>query len=175
MVNFVANLVSSVCCFRFKTSALISTIFVSRQVIDVRANLKFFSAYPVNICGLFTTPPFSAAALLGCVRLYTYTSIRTYYRHTRCMSDIMFMVKVLIYPAIVSLATRISLIMADLLVLVVTWKRAAGTMREAARAKIRVPLSEVLIRDGERHPFIWLVTRALRYGYDANVGTFFFL
>ncbi|KAI0088349.1 hypothetical protein BDY19DRAFT_950467 [Irpex rosettiformis] len=48
----------------------------------------------------------------------------------------------------ISLSTRVALIIADLIVLVVTWRQAAGTVREASRINVRVPLSEVLIRDG---------------------------
>ena len=50
-----------------------------------------------------------------------------------------------------SLATRISVIVADLVVLAVTWHKAVGTVREAYRLGIRVPISEVLLRDG---PFL---------------------
>lgn len=49
----------------------------------------------------------------------------------------------------VSLSTRIALILADIIVLVVTWIRAIGVVREASRIKVRVPLGQVLIRDGE--------------------------
>lgn len=49
----------------------------------------------------------------------------------------------------VSLACRISLIVADVMVLGATWMKAMKTVREARRLKMRVPLSEVLIRDGE--------------------------
>lgn len=49
----------------------------------------------------------------------------------------------------VSLAGRISLIIADAIVLGVTWMKTARTTRQARRMKIRVPLNEVLLRDGE--------------------------
>lgn len=49
----------------------------------------------------------------------------------------------------VSLSTRIALIIADIIVLAITWKRTASTVREASRINVRVPLSEVLIRDGK--------------------------
>ncbi|KAI0084405.1 hypothetical protein BDY19DRAFT_909879 [Irpex rosettiformis] len=39
-------------------------------------------------------------------------------------------------------------ILADLIVLVVTWMKTAGTVRKASYLNIKVPLSELLIRDG---------------------------
>lgn len=48
----------------------------------------------------------------------------------------------------VSLSTRIAVIVADLIVLAVTWYKAAGTVIEAYRLGIRVPVSEILLRDG---------------------------
>lgn len=48
----------------------------------------------------------------------------------------------------VSLGTRLAVVLADVIVLAVTWINAFGTVREARRAKIKVPLSQVLIRDG---------------------------
>jgi hypothetical protein len=48
----------------------------------------------------------------------------------------------------VSLCTRITAIFADLIVLGVTWYKAIGTVREAYRVGIKVPISEILLRDG---------------------------
>lgn len=56
--------------------------------------------------------------------------------------------RVLICFIIVSLSGRAPLIVADLIVLFATWKRAAGIVRRAARSNVRVPLSEALLRDG---------------------------
>ena len=58
------------------------------------------------------------------------------------------------YPILVSLSTRIALIIADVIVLAVTWRKAASTVREASRINVRVPLSEVLIRDGEHRYYL---------------------
>ncbi|KAI0804519.1 hypothetical protein BC629DRAFT_1663271 [Irpex lacteus] len=55
----------------------------------------------------------------------------------------------LIYSISVSLSGRAPLIVSDLIVLFATWKRAAGTVRRAARSNVRVPLSEALLRDGK--------------------------
>lgn len=49
----------------------------------------------------------------------------------------------------VNLGTRLPVIFADMIVLAVTWIKALGTVRDARRLNIRVPLSEVLVRDGE--------------------------
>ncbi|KAI0685329.1 hypothetical protein BC835DRAFT_1290468 [Cytidiella melzeri] len=49
---------------------------------------------------------------------------------------------------VISISTRGCVILADVIVLVVTWTKAFGTVREASRLKIKVPLSEILIRDG---------------------------
>jgi hypothetical protein len=49
----------------------------------------------------------------------------------------------------VSLCTRITAIFADLIVLGVTWYKAIGTVREAYRVGIKVPISEILLRDGQ--------------------------
>ena len=44
---------------------------------------------------------------------------------------------------------RISLITADLIALTVSCRKAIVVVREALRFNIRVPLSDVLVRDGE--------------------------
>ncbi|KAI0083648.1 hypothetical protein BDY19DRAFT_976757 [Irpex rosettiformis] len=53
------------------------------------------------------------------------------------------------YHFIVSLALRITNIAADAIALIVAWRKAIGSVREASRRCVRVPLSEVLIRDGD--------------------------
>lgn len=63
---------------------------------------------------------------------------------------------------IVSLASRVSIIMADSIVLGVTWMRAAGTVREARRLRLQVTLSEVLLRDGERLPYLSILCNGLK-------------
>ncbi|KAI0687826.1 hypothetical protein BC835DRAFT_1419660 [Cytidiella melzeri] len=50
--------------------------------------------------------------------------------------------------AIVSFSTRGCVILADVIVLVVTWIKAIGVVRAASRLDLKVPLSEILIRDG---------------------------
>ncbi|KAI0804530.1 hypothetical protein BC629DRAFT_1590792 [Irpex lacteus] len=50
-------------------------------------------------------------------------------------------------PAL-ELRTRIAATIADIIVLVITWRKAIGTLKHARYIGIRVPLSEILIRDG---------------------------
>lgn len=54
---------------------------------------------------------------------------------------------------IVTIATRVTAIIADIIVLAVTWRKTVGIVRRASRLEIRAPLSEVLIRDGESVPY----------------------
>ena len=49
---------------------------------------------------------------------------------------------------IVSLVARMAVIVADIIVLVATWYRAVGTFRDSRRLGIKVPLYEILLRDG---------------------------
>ncbi len=49
----------------------------------------------------------------------------------------------------VSIATQIAVIIADVIVLMISWRSALGTVREAARLNIKTPLSMVLLRDGK--------------------------
>lgn len=49
----------------------------------------------------------------------------------------------------VSLARCIAAITADIIALAVAWKKAVGTVRQASRLNIRMPLSKVLIEDGK--------------------------
>ena len=58
---------------------------------------------------------------------------------------------------IVSLGTQIAVVAADVIVLAVSWRKALGTVREAARLNIKTPLSMVLIRDGERATYCLVI------------------
>lgn len=49
----------------------------------------------------------------------------------------------------VSVSVRLAVIAADIIALAVSWKKAVGTVREAARFNLEVSISGVLIRDGE--------------------------
>ncbi len=51
-------------------------------------------------------------------------------------------------PVIVSLGTRVTLIVGDVLVLAVTWVKTARNLTEGARIGMRTPLSTMLFRDG---------------------------
>ncbi|KAI0085277.1 hypothetical protein BDY19DRAFT_996987 [Irpex rosettiformis] len=54
-----------------------------------------------------------------------------------------------IAATIASLATRIAVITADLIVLLLTWRKAFGMIRHASRFKLQVPLLfRILVRDG---------------------------
>ena len=55
----------------------------------------------------------------------------------------------LTHPDSVSLATRIAVIIGDILVLVVTWSKTMQLYRESQRLGVRAPLATVLFRDGE--------------------------
>ena len=46
-------------------------------------------------------------------------------------------------------ATRLSAIVADALVLILTWAKTFGTLRSAMKLKLTVGLSTLLARDGE--------------------------
>ncbi|KAI0705162.1 hypothetical protein BC835DRAFT_558114 [Cytidiella melzeri] len=50
--------------------------------------------------------------------------------------------------ATVSFSTRGSVVLANVIVLVVTWTKAMGTVREASHLNPKAPLSKTLIRDG---------------------------
>ncbi len=45
--------------------------------------------------------------------------------------------------------TRSAVIAADVIVLLVTWQKTFGIIRQSKQLKERMPLSEVLLRDGE--------------------------
>ncbi|KAI0825861.1 hypothetical protein BC629DRAFT_31621 [Irpex lacteus] len=62
----------------------------------------------------------------------------------------------------VSLATRISVIIGDVLVLAVTWTKTAHAYREARRLNIRAPLATMLFRDGTIYFLILLVLNILQ-------------
>ena len=49
---------------------------------------------------------------------------------------------------LVSLMTRIAVILGDVLVLVVTWSKTARLYKEARHLKIDAPLATLLFRDG---------------------------
>ncbi len=73
--------------------------------------------------------------------------------------------------ATVSLATRISVIIGDVLVLAVTWTKTAQAYQEARRLNIRAPLATMLFRDGamkELIVFLWLLMKS-------PTGTIYFL
>lgn len=53
----------------------------------------------------------------------------------------------LLWP--VALATRIALILANMLMLVLTWAKTFRLKREAMRLNMKMPLSTLLLRDGE--------------------------
>ena len=48
-----------------------------------------------------------------------------------------------------TLATRIAIIIGDVLVLLVTWSKTAQFYRESKRLRIKAPLATLLFRDGE--------------------------
>ena len=50
---------------------------------------------------------------------------------------------------LVSMTTRVAVIIADVLVLLVTWSKTAQLYRESRRLGIKAPLATLMIRDGE--------------------------
>ncbi|KAI0799614.1 hypothetical protein BC629DRAFT_1285243, partial [Irpex lacteus] len=52
---------------------------------------------------------------------------------------------------VLSLATRIAVIMSDALVLAVTWLKTARLYKEARRLGVEAPLATMLFRDGKAH------------------------
>ena len=70
----------------------------------------------------------------------------------------------------VSLISRIPVIAADIIALTAAWRKAVGVVRDASRCNIRVPLSDVLIRDGEPLPIFYFITLISSY-----VGSVLFL
>ena len=58
-------------------------------------------------------------------------------------------VTILSSPNSVSLVTRISVILGDVLVLLVTWSKTALAYRETRRLGIKAPLVTLLFRDGQ--------------------------
>ena len=53
------------------------------------------------------------------------------------------------YGSLVSLATRISVIVGDVIALMVTWSKTAQAYYESRRLGIDAPLARLLYRDGE--------------------------
>lgn len=75
--------------------------------------------------------------------------------------------------ATVSLATRISVIIGDVLVLAVTWTKTAQAYREARRLNIRAPLATMLFRDGAmKLPIVLFLFQLLMKSFT---GTVYFL
>ncbi|KAI0086790.1 hypothetical protein BDY19DRAFT_329647 [Irpex rosettiformis] len=69
------------------------------------------------------------------------------------------------YPGVsdsVSLGTRISVTIGDILVLLVTWSKTAKLYREAQRLKIKAPLATLLFRDGTFYFIILLILNVLQ-------------
>lgn len=75
--------------------------------------------------------------------------------------------------ATVSLATRISVIIGDVLVLAVTWTKTAQAYQEARRLNIRAPLATMLFRDGAvKLPIVLFLFQLLMKSFT---GTVYFL
>ncbi|KAI0769544.1 hypothetical protein BC629DRAFT_790526 [Irpex lacteus] len=75
---------------------------------------------------------------------------------------------------LLSLISRISVIAADILVLVVTWMKTARSYSEARRLKIETPLSMMLIRDGTLYFVILLMVNVLQV-FGQNIPILFSL
>ncbi|OCH87695.1 hypothetical protein OBBRIDRAFT_837171 [Obba rivulosa] len=62
---------------------------------------------------------------------------------------------------LVAVATRTSVIAADILILFVTWSKTYGTLRNARRSDIKVPISTLLLRDGTLYFIVLLVVNIM--------------
>ncbi|THG96480.1 hypothetical protein EW026_g5359 [Hermanssonia centrifuga] len=71
----------------------------------------------------------------------------------------------------ISLATRLAVVLADILVLVLTWMKTFGTRREASRIHIEVPMVTLLIRDGTIY-FIALLAMNVAQILIQNISIF---
>lgn len=71
----------------------------------------------------------------------------------------------------VVLGTRLAIIIADVLVLILTWRKTFTTQRDASRVGIRTPLSKLLLRDGA-HLFF---DSDLVVDCACNAGTIYFV
>ncbi len=60
----------------------------------------------------------------------------------------------------VALGTRLALIISDILVLTLTWRKTFRQRMDAARIGVRTPLSSLLLRDGT--PFLHPGTKLVR-------------
>lgn len=73
---------------------------------------------------------------------------------------------------LVTMSTRGALVLADAIVLVVTWVKTFGHWREAQRLNLRVSISTCLLRDGNP-PFRFVFHRFLTLRLPGQVhGTF---
>ena len=68
---------------------------------------------------------------------------------SRCRFTFYYRGALLKYENLVSLGTRVTAIIGDIFVLLVTWSKTASSYREARRLGIRAPLATLLLRDGE--------------------------
>ncbi|KAI0086736.1 hypothetical protein BDY19DRAFT_995489 [Irpex rosettiformis] len=62
---------------------------------------------------------------------------------------------------LVSLATRFSVIIGDVLVLLVTWSKTAKSYREARQLRVKAPLATLLFRDGTFYFMVLLIVNVL--------------
>ncbi|KAI0083312.1 hypothetical protein BDY19DRAFT_979690, partial [Irpex rosettiformis] len=108
--------------FIFLCSRYATLLMIIIQLLPALTRIVLFIQAPIQ----FTSDPLTCAAL----------SPDTRAQEIRC-------------HFIVSLALRITNIAADAIALIIAWRKAIGSVREASRRCIRVPLSEVLIRDGD--------------------------
>ncbi|KAI0083914.1 hypothetical protein BDY19DRAFT_998115 [Irpex rosettiformis] len=68
----------------------------------------------------------------------------------------------------ISLGTRISVIIGDVLVLLVTWSKSAKLYHEARQLRIKAPLATLLFRDGTFYFIVLLMLNVLQV-IDANI------
>ncbi|KAI0086727.1 hypothetical protein BDY19DRAFT_995482 [Irpex rosettiformis] len=85
--------------------------------------------------------------------------------HLRRMCDSSFRIEI-------SLGTRISVIIGDVLVLLVTWSKSAKLYHEARQLRVKAPLATLLFRDGTFYFIVLLILNMLQV-IKANIPSLF--
>lgn len=71
-----------------------------------------------------------------------------------------------------ALSTRLAVIVADVIVLAVTWYKTFNTVKRASSIGLSVKISETLLQDGAYPVFIGIFTRLIR---PEHLGSVYFM
>ena len=77
-------------------------------------------------------------------------------------------------PHVVEHATRTSLIIGDIIVVVLTWMKTYKTLREALNLQIKVRLTTLLLRDGICFQSCYHTTSVSYWSLIDSLGTLYF-